>query len=319
MYEDSMLKDILENTKDDLTSLEYDLQGDVVEDETVEQKSVVTNEEVEENEEASTDLGDGDDELDDEDIEPSNKAFAKMRIEKKQMSDEMAELRNQIAELSGFVKGNQSVQQQYEEEKKRRELEAQEKQFAESEPDPIDDPVGYKNWLRESIRKEYEPTINELKEKSDAYSQQAQIQSARDELKTIEKSYSKIDIDYSNAKDYLWENYAGELKLSYPNATDDQIQTHIQQVELESAAQAYNNGVNPAKYFKELAIQRGYKKTTVNPKAAQENRKRSTSFVGQGGATARAKIQPDEWDTMTLRQLMDNSGDLEKDLGLDQY
>ena len=114
----------------------------------------------------------------------------------------------------------------------------------------------YQEWKvgQENSRKEREAWDNDVKA-----------------FYSIEEKYTQNNPDYGNATEWARAKYFDAIKMSIPQATDDQINTAINNEIMAYARQWAAKGLNPAEEFYDMAIERfGYNKENARIKESEE-------------------------------------------------
>lgn len=173
-----------------------------------------------------------------------NDYYAKQRAKEKENAKEVQSLKDQLAQITAYLNGQQSVQQRQE----------QPKIDADPEPDKILYKEDWLEWRQRQLdaRQEY------LEKTVVSQASNNQISQARIELIGIEDDFAKEKTDYKDAKNYLRQTEESTLKAIYPNVTSAQVKSYLDSEEIRLAAQAYQAGRNPAEVFYTLAQGRGY-------------------------------------------------------------
>lgn len=232
--------------------------------------------------------------------DPTNADWAKARIaqkeERKRFDEERKSMQTQLDELRGQVQGtnnfNQQIEQQKADQLSQQKADADREAYLATKPDVYDE--NYADWMRQDIMKEvksqYEPLIEQLSKQNEVSAQQTQINQARSELSAMESNYAKIDKDYNDAREFLLNSSINELKITNPNATDQQARDYVEEQFLYSASNAINQNQNPAQVFKQMAEARGFNtsnKSGSKAKVASQNRQNSVNMINKTGTTVR--------------------------------
>ena len=286
------------------------------EEDASEQEDEAAAEDEEEGEEQEEGAADDDeaDEVDDESEEAprSNKTWADMRNKLKERDEELAKLREAV----------QQVQLQQAEQKGR--IEAQQAQAPavddDPEPDPVLDPDEHNTWLLRQRDKE----ISELRATQEQHSAQFQVQQARQAINVLESEYKRQNpnIDYGAMKDFVKQREAALLKIRYPQASDLQINSALEQAEFEVFAGAHSNQANGAAIIVDMARQHGYEpingkeetKKKVDYAAVKKNKKKSASLIGGSDGTRQHEVSPNQVLNMGFDDLLKNEGMIDKAL-----
>lgn len=175
------------------------------------------------------------------------------------------------------------------------------------EPDKTTDYQGWLEWkLAQSdmTLKEQAKIIEDVKtwreESTKVKEAESTIQTAIQEFTTIEETYKAANPDYLPAIQFARSKYADSIKTLYPNMSQRQIETAIDQQILQFASDSATKGLNPAEELFDMAIERfGWVKEQPKPeetpaekpklvekpnlKVISNNRKKSASPLAGGG------------------------------------
>lgn len=125
-------------------------------------------------------------------------------------------------------------------------------------PDFLEDPKGY----IDAQAKQTQDALKQLKEgeakRTEAEQQQQQVQQIVTTTLAKESEFVKTTPDYGDALNHLRNVRGQQLKMLYPQATDQQIQQQIGREELTAAAQILQVGGNPAEFAYNYAKTMGY-------------------------------------------------------------
>lgn len=181
------------------------------------------------------------------------------------------ESREKIRALTAQIEELKKQPQLSEEERELlKDLKAQKKAASEPKPpDFLEDPKGY----IDAGRKETQDALKELrdadKQRKEAEQQQQQVQQIVTATLAKESEFVKTTADYPDALNHLRNVRGQQLKMLFPQATDQQIQQQIGREELTAAAQILQAGGNPAEFAYNYAKTMGYVKKAAP--AAQAN------------------------------------------------
>lgn len=236
-----------------------------------------------------------------------DKAWAHMRHEQKTLKEqvekervEKQELRERLAKLEGAHEAR-ATPKIVEEDK---------------EPDSTYDEA---NWLKWKSRQD-DKKISNLNAKVDEVTKYAAIEQAKRELSTLETEYKEKNkvTDYKARLEFIRQKEATLIKLDYPNATEAQIKTHLDNEYLLRASKAATNGKNPAEIFIKMADAYGY--APSNPDIKKDipidklnyNMKKNTNLMGSSNAGKTGPKTAEQLVGETLGDIMRNGDDLEK-------
>jgi hypothetical protein len=267
---------------------------------------------VEEVEGENEELQNPDEEEEEEEVDLSDpskkgKAFAKKRHELKAEKEakeaalkESQELRERLARLEGKTDAIQTQQTQPTET---------------SNPEP-DKELDREEWYEWKI-KEQDTRQAAQDKRLEQLDQIQKVSQERNGLEILEKQYAKKNdiADYSDRKEFIKEREAKLIKIQYPQATDAQVQQHIDNQELQMAADIYANGRNPAEVFSQMADAYGYtaeSKTIEKKKGKKEpnlekierNQAKSANLMGGSGRGNIGKVSANELVSMTVNDMM---------------
>lgn len=126
------------------------------------------------------------------------------------------------------------------------------------DPDFLEDPKGY----IDAQAKKTQAALKELKEgeakRNEAEQQQQQAQQVIAATLAKESEFSKTTADYPDALNHLRNVRGQQLRMLFPQATDEQIRAQIGREELSAAAQILQAGGNPAEFAYKYAQTYGY-------------------------------------------------------------
>ena len=149
------------------------------------------------------------------------------------------------------------------------------------------------------LRKEREERESAL---SDRTAREVRIREGLNKVREHEHVFRQAHTDYDAALDHARSRLHNQIKTQNEIwgrfVSDDQIQNHIAELELRTAFQALDNGLDPAEVAYKLARQQyGYNPETTAPENVDEETKRledglKASRGGRSGAGKRTVTQP---------------------------
>lgn len=263
---------------------------------------------------SNDDSADGINESDSDDAQLSNRSddeaktnadWAKHRKEKQELAKQNQELMERLARLEGY----QAAQAQAA-------VEEVQPQAIDQEPDPDLYPDEHTRWELRQLKQEL-AIQRQATQQNISYNQES---AAKEALNIIERDFSSQANDYANAKAYLHEKRADDLKMAYPMATEAQIKQAIAVEEMELAKEVYANGVNPAEFFYNRAKNIGYNgeasgkiskqaSTADNLQTLKKNKRKSGSLNGVSTAGSNQDVNSEQVVNMSLGQLAGLSDD----------
>lgn len=219
--------------------------------------------------------------------------------------EELGQLRERLARLEGRDEERQKPKLQEPED---------------PEPSAEDEPFEYLQWkLRQAEKK-----IKEVEEKATKAEDASMAEGARRGIKVLEDQYIKENniTDYDSRISYLKNVEAKLIRLHYPNATQQQIDNHLDKERIRISADCYSNGQNPAEYFSKLAEIHGYKKEfapkkpTAGPNigAINKNMQKNSSLLGTSSADDTGGVSSQKLVTMAMDELLKNEDALDKEI-----
>lgn len=281
---------------DNLEKMEIDPEGSDDSEEQEEEAS--TEEEVAEEESAEEETG-----ADPKDVKKLRKRIEgnyrkKLKekdVEMQEMKEALKRMELQIAEQRGF------------QEALRKPENIEEVKEEDIEPDPVLDPEEHVNWKLRQIEKKNEELIaNQAK-----YDNFMKEKETQDAISSLEENYRRNNpnIDYDSAKKYLKDQEKLVLKIQYPNASDADIDKHLNSIEREIFINMAAQGKDATESFVEMAKQRGFEPTVgesrrkgPNLKKLKENQSKSASLIGGTDAVKEHGVTPDQLVNMSMDQ-----------------
>lgn len=153
--------------------------------------------------------------------------------------------------------------------------------------DFLSDPKAYVDTSVKGVIEKLEQQKKETDETKAAVRQREEIEHVYRVTANAETTFAQQTPDYSQALQHLRQQIAAEVRVTYPDASDDQIANHIAWVERETARGLVAQGRNPAEFAYNLAKIRGYQpKTQQQPAAAARPDKEAARTMGSGGGDA---------------------------------
>lgn len=149
----------------------------------------------------------------------------------------------------------------------------------EAEIDFVDDPKGYVDAQVKRALAKFEEADTKVKQIETAATQREQLQSLVGAVQAHEAAYVKATPDYLDALTHMRTVRNSQLKMLYPQATDQQIGQAIMQEELQTAANIIRQNGNPAEFAYNYAKTIGY----VPKEAAKVEEKPEPSISKDAG------------------------------------
>lgn len=155
------------------------------------------------------------------------------------------------------------------------------------EPEPADFLADPKAYVDTSVK----GVIDKLEEqKKDTEQTKAQIRE-REEIEQVYRATASAEAefvqqtpDYPQALQHLRQQIAAEVRVTYPEATDQQIANHVAWVERETARGLVAHGRNVPEFAYNLAKIRGYQpKQQTAPANSAKPDKEAARTMGSGG------------------------------------
>lgn len=160
-----------------------------------------------------------------------------------------------------------------------------------AEPDFLADPKGYVDDAKKKLAELTAKIEDDKKQQTEAQQKAQEAQETWNKVLSAEAEFSKTAPDYQEALQHIRTVTTAQIKLQFPQATDEQIARHIQQQEFQGAAQIVADGRNPSQVYYEYAKLIGYKPKAADPApstAAAKPDKDAVRTMGSGGATESA-------------------------------
>lgn len=189
----------------------------------------------------------------------------------------------------------------------------------EPEPDRMLYPDAWKDWKIAQQDKRQ----TELDAKLEQISAMSAIEGTRRGMNNIEKAYKANSgvSDYDDRMNYIMESEKARIKLLHPNATDGQIDSHLEAEKFRMANQAIADGRNPAELFYKMADTYGYKTKEAKPsnespkpdiQALNRNMEKNVNLIGSSGAEKSGGVSPNQLFNSTINELVGKQKDIEK-------
>ncbi len=255
-------------------------------------------------------------ESDEEDERPTDPQGWKRLREKKKAAKAEAEEQKKLAEKA--LKESQELRERLARLEGREEARIKpevKEADADPEPDADLDPDLHVRWQLRQTNKRIEAA-----EKRAAIAEElAKVEGTRRGLQMVEKDYvktNKLD-DYEDAIDHIKTVNRNLIKLEYPQATDAQIDSHLEAERIKKASESYQKGVNPAEYFYKMAQTLGYQKprkdgkvdTKPNIDALNRNMGKNANLMGASNVDNTNGVPVDKVVKMSIEQLLTKEGE----------
>jgi len=232
--------------------------------------------------------------------EKSKAAKAEAETQKKlaeEKDKQLSELRERLARLEG-----------------REEARVKPKIEEDSDPEPdVDlDPDQHIRWTLRQTNKR----IEAAERRAQMAEEMAKVEGVRRGLDMVEKEYiksNKLD-DYDAAITHIKNVNKKLIKLEYPEATDAQIDAHLENERLKHASMTYSKGKNPAQYFYEMAQTLGYEKskksnsTKPNIDSINNNMRKNANLIGSSNNDNTGSLSAETVAKMSIDQLLKKEG-----------
>jgi hypothetical protein len=242
------------------------------------------------------------------DTPKEGKAWAKMRHSLKERDTELAQMREKLAKIEGF--------QQAQAEQQKKALEP-----VEEVPDKDLDPDGYNEWKVGNLEKQLAEMQNSTKETNEQLAAQLQNQNQIRGIEKLEGIYAEDnpDSNYKAAKKFVKQRETEMLKMQHPNATQAQIDAHLQQAEINLFENSLATGGNGADKIMQMAKLYGFEgkqsKAKSNLGNVAKNRKKNASLLGGSAAAKGDGVTADQILNKSVNELMNlTDSEIEKAL-----
>lgn len=202
---------------------------------------------------------------------------------------ELRELRGKISDLES--RPTLSKEQQAALDK----LKEAEQATKEAEPDFLADPKGYVDAKVKAALDKLEGSEKQSKEESEKIKAQQALSNLMSAVGRAEAVFAESTPDYSKALTHVRDVRKQQLKMIYPDATDQQIGGQLAQEEIAIAHQVLARNENPAEFLYNLSKTYGYKPPephakekpleveSPKPKEAKKADKEAARSMGSGG------------------------------------
>lgn len=245
---------------------------------------------------------------DDKPLSPKEEAFNRRKIRESE-----AEIKRLKAELetARTPKAQEPVKQ----------IETSKAQTIENpEPDKEKDLAGWLVWNAEEQRKWRNEYTAESQKTAEQRKVEGLVQSAQQEIETIQSAYKKSNPDYDNALTHAKSEYAKAVRVLMPQLTDGQIEQALQKEIFQIALKCNREGTNLGEVLYDTAIERfGYEpngevsmpkfSSKPNLRVVTTNKKRSASSLEGGGQRSGGRITIEQAANMSPGELQSLSSD----------
>lgn len=158
-------------------------------------------------------------------------------------------------------------------------------------PDFLSDPKGYVDAAVKTAREQADAAKKEGEEARKQTDEQRSRQEAYQRTAIAESQFLQTTPDYPQALEHIRTIQRQQLTLAHPDATAEQISSHIAFVEMQTANAMLAQGRNPAEYAYAVAQTWGYKPAARTGQQAQQQAakrvdKEAARSMGSGGADA---------------------------------
>lgn len=246
----------------------------------------------------------GDDESEGEEAEPEVaakpgmvplQALASERQKRQEVDAEAAQLRAELNELRQMVSQFQQPQQHPQ-------------QAPDEMPDPVLDPDAFKAWFAKREQALREPYAKQAEEQQRIQQQRQQIGELVRYAEAHEKAFKAehADKDYEGALNFARQKVAESFRLM--GEPEDRIPALVQQQELQTAAMAYERGINPAAYVYNYAKSNGFAEKARdddNIERLDDARRRTASTASAGGSARADEVTAESLARMSPEKLAD--------------
>lgn len=250
---------------------------------------------------------------DEEEERPTDGAGWKRLREKKKAAAAEAERQRELAEKRD--KENQELRERLARLEGREEARVAPKVDVDTDPEPDQDidPDAHIRWQLRQTQKD----LAEVKKKAEEAAANSVAEATRRGLTMVENEFVKSNNldDYQAAIDHIKAVETNLIKLRYPNATDAQINSHLEAERLKIAQEVYGKGQNPADHFYKMAQAIGYKKAPKdgkkiddrpNIKALNKNMEKNSSLIGSSSAEKNGGVSSEKLVQMSIADLLNN-------------
>lgn len=129
----------------------------------------------------------------------------------------------------------------------------------EAEPDFLADPKGYVDAKVKAALDKLEGSEKQTKEEAEKIKAQQALSNLLTATARAEASFTETTPDYQKALTHVRDVRKQQLKMLYPDATDQQVGQQLAQEEIAIAHQALSRNQNPAEFIYNLSKTYGYK------------------------------------------------------------
>ena len=254
-------------------------------------------------------------EEEDEEERPTDPQGWKRLREKKKAAKAEAEEQKKLAETA--LKESQELRERLARLEGREEARAKpeiKEVDTDPEPDADLDPDLHIRWQLKQTNKRVEAA-----EKRAEYAEAiARNEGERRGLSSLEKEYVKTNKvnDYDEAIEHIKNANRELIKLEYPEATDAQINSHLEAERVKKAKECVARGVNPGEFFYKMAKALNYqapkKDTKVDTKpnidALNRNMGKNANLMGASNSEATGGVPTEKVVSMSIEQLLTKEG-----------
>lgn len=177
---------------------------------------------------------------------------------------ELKELRQKITDLESRPQLNKEQQAALDK------LKETAQEIKDAEPDFLADPKGYVDAKVKAALDKLEGSEKQSKEESDKIKAQQALTTLLSATARAEAEFTQATPDYQKALTHVRDVRKQQLKMLYPDATDQQIGGQLAQEEIAIAHQALSRNQNPAEFIYGLSKTYGYKPPEKEKPAEQQ-------------------------------------------------
>lgn len=169
------------------------------------------------------------------------------------------------------------------------------------DPDFLEDPKGYVDSKVTKALKKLEEVETGSKETKQTIEQQRFVQAVSSNAQQQEAEFTQKAPDYRDALTHARQVRANQLKMIYPQATEQQIAGQLLQEEFSAAAQILQSGGNVAEFAYNYAKTLGYqpKAAPATDTGGKQPDKDAARTLGSGGGGA-SNEDGEEGDAMPV-------------------
>lgn len=176
------------------------------------------------------------------------------------------------------------------------------------EPDPEEDPAAWAKWYKEKTDSELNEFRSWKQQQESATRQSHAIQSAVQELNTLESNFRSTAPDYDAVSQHMIDQIKNNIKGLAPHKSEQEVTADVQRYVLARASEYAKQGLNPIEEMYYLAkesytpVEKPAPKPDMGKIAA--NRARNAGMAGATGSSGRpavisleaaAQLSPAEW------------------------